>query len=332
MAAGARLRLGLRPRLWLRPWPWVWLGLAVAPAGHARAQALNLDGATPTLALTSQSPPNVLDGEQAWWPKAQAAQPFTAAGFGISLGMVGGGASPAPTGDGAYWSGWSDEAEAYPNQNALAPLAAAGISPIAVTESAIDLIATPMPASVAATLPSRFAGRPYLSGGFNTYPFGQEYGYFEITARVPSGKGLWPAFWMDPVAGTKTAEIDVSEILGGDTHVSYETIHTADPDWIAANPAPTYAFDSPVDLSAGYHRYGVDWGPTRITFYVDGTAVHAVGTPSDMHQPFYIIANLAVGTTGSWAGAPDATTTFPARFSLEKIAVWQRPAYLSAEP
>lgn len=300
-----------------------------ASATSAYAQALNLDGATQTLLLTAQSKLNILGGEQAWWPDPQAAQPLSAAGFGISLGMVGGGSYPATTGDDAYWSGWSNEEETYPNANALAPLQAAGVGTVAITKTSIDLIARPTPSFTAPTLPAQMSGRSYVSGGFNTYPFGQEYGYFEITAKVPAGDGLWPAFWMDPVAGTKTAEIDVSEILSRNTHVSYETIHTADQHWVANNPAPTYAFDTPVDLSSGYHRYGVDWGPTEITFYIDGDAVHSVPTPSDMHQPFYVIANLAVGTPGSWAGPPDASTPFPADYSIQQIAVWQRPSNVS---
>ena len=61
------------------------------------------------------------------------------------------------------------------------------------------------------------------------------------------------------------------------------------------------------NTQTGYHTYGVDWQADTITFYFDGVAVKQMATPADMHQPYYMIANVAVG--GYWPGDPSGETS-----------------------
>jgi beta-glucanase (GH16 family) len=171
--------------------------------------------------------------------------------------------------------------------------------------------------------------RSYLSGAFNTYPFSQTYGYFEITARVPSGAGLWPAFWMLPVDQGWPPEIDIAEILGGDSRTAYFSLHSGDAAWVRAEPrsynasTTTDASSAGGDLSEDFHRYAVDWRPETITFYLDNAVVGRRATPADMHKPFYLIVNLAVGGAGSWAGPPSHETRFPASLAIRSIRIWK---------
>jgi hypothetical protein len=74
------------------------------------------------------------------------------------------------------------------------------------------------------------------------------------------------------------------------------------------------------DLSAAFHTYGVDWGPSTITWYFDGHPVYQASTPADMHSPMYMIVNLAVG--GLWPRSPDATTRFPASFKVDYVRAY----------
>jgi beta-glucanase (GH16 family) len=151
--------------------------------------------------------------------------------------------------------------------------------------------------------------------------FSITYGYFEIRAKMPKGKGLWPAFWLLPQDGEWPPEIDVLELLCQDTQTVYTTLHfkTADNPHLSSG----LSTQTDVDLSAGFHRYGVDWTPAAIVWYLDGIEIYRVkyNIPA---QPMYILANLAVG--GDWPGSPNSTTIFPAYFEIDYIRVYRDPS------
>jgi Ca2+-binding RTX toxin-like protein len=144
-------------------------------------------------------------------------------------------------------------------------------------------------------------GHQFASGMINTRDsFAQTYGYFEMRAGLPAGQGLWPAFWLLPLDGRWPPEIDVMEMLGHDPALIYATVHTEASGSHTSSGTGTYVGDT----SDGSHTYGLLWGPEEIVWYFDETEIFRAPTPADMHQPMYLIANLAVG--GDWAGAPAA--------------------------
>ncbi|GEO15645.1 family 16 glycosylhydrolase [Microvirga aerophila] len=160
---------------------------------------------------------------------------------------------------------------------------------------------------------------PYVSGLITTHgTFSQTYGYFEISAQVPSGQGLWPAFWMLPQSGNWPPEIDVLELLGHDPTTYYVGSHWKDASGQHVYDTQSYA--AGVDLSQGFHSYGTLWTADAITFYLDGQEVYTMQTPAGMDEPMYLLAGLAVG--GNWPGAPDASTQFPAEFQIDYIRAW----------
>lgn len=167
------------------------------------------------------------------------------------------------------------------------------------------------------------SGYQYVSGMISSqYTFQQQYGVFEMRAKLPAGRGLWPAFWLLPANKGWPPEIDIMEILGHEPSTLYTTMHTKESGKYAKTDIPgTHIPDSSKD----FHTYAVDWGPKETVFYFDNKEVARRATYSDMHQPFYILANLAVG--GGWPGSPDASTKFPADYEIDWIRVWQRPDY-----
>lgn len=231
----------------------------------------------------------------------------------------------ATDGMNAAWASLPHEEEAYPNADAMRHLS---LDPFSIQDDSLLITASDMPAAAAATLPTDMA-RPYVSGAFNTYPFSQTYGYFEITARVPHGAGLWPAFWLLPVDQSWPPEIDVAEILGDDTRTAYASLHSKDAAWVRAEPrsyndsTTTDKAANDSDLSQDFHRYAIDWQPRTITFYLDDAVVARRSTPADMNKPFYLIVNLAIGGPGSWPGAPDRQTQFPASLAIRSIRIWK---------
>ena len=82
-------------------------------------------------------------------------------------------------------------------------------------------------------------------------------------------------------------------------------------------------FFSGADFSSGFHTFGVDWQPDRITWYVDGVA-RATCTNRSLicDEASYPILNLGVG--GNWPGNPDASTPFPATMDVDYVRVYQK--------
>ena len=187
------------------------------------------------------------------------------------------------------------------------------VKPWTVSNGVLTLTAQPAPSS----LQPLIDGYQYTSGLINTYnTFNQTYGYFEMRAQLPAGQGLWPAFWLLQQDMSWPPEIDAMEVLGHDMTTLYTAVHT---NQTGSHTSSGGTIKVP-DMSQAYHTYGVDWQADYITYYFDGQQVYKAPTPSDMHEPMYMIANLAVG--GYWPGNPDSTTPFPAQMKIDYIRAY----------
>ncbi len=162
--------------------------------------------------------------------------------------------------------------------------------------------------------------------------FAQRYGRFEARIRIPSGQGLWPAFWIlgddiDRVGWPSSGEIDIMEVIGRQPRTLYGTMHGpgySGAGGIGGNTTlPAGAF------ADGFHVFAVDWAPDEITWSVDGTPYfHA--SPSSLpantrwvfDHPFFLLLNAAIG--GSWPGDPDSTTVLPQRMVVDFVRVYRR--------
>ena len=160
--------------------------------------------------------------------------------------------------------------------------------------------------------------------------FTQRYGRIEARVKVPSGRGLWPAFWMlgddfSSAGWPNSGEIDIMEVLGHETNKTYGTLH-----------GPGYSGGASVGRSYvtpngsfadGFHTFRVDWAPDSIKWYVDDVHFSTL-TPADLRgnrwvfdHPHFLLLNLAVG--GNWPGSPDAATAFPAQYVIDYVATYQ---------
>lgn len=172
-------------------------------------------------------------------------------------------------------------------------------------------------------------GKDYTSGMIGSFgKFSQKYGYFEIRARCPRGRGLWSAFWLLPEVKDRSKpewwkehwprEIDVLELLGHEPEKAYFSVHW--PDGNGGHAFETKPWTGP-DFSDGFHTFAVRWEPGECVWYVDGME-RAKATEGVPGVPMFLLANLAVG--GDWPGAPDEATAFPASMEIDYIRVWQR--------
>ena len=166
----------------------------------------------------------------------------------------------------------------------------------------------------------------YTSGLITTqFSFSQTYGYFETRMKLPKGRGLWPAFWLLPTDKAWPPEIDALEAFGdtsvngqgGPTMIHYGSISTIKSENCGA------WHNVGVDVTAGFHTYGVDIEPTGITYYFDGQAYATCPPNSETDKPFYILIDLAIGGPSSWPGAPDTSTTWPRYLYVDYVRAYQ---------
>jgi beta-glucanase (GH16 family) len=189
-----------------------------------------------------------------------------------------------------------------------------------------------------------YQGRAYTSARINTRArFEQGLGRWEARIRVPSGMGIWPAFWLlganfPQVGWPACGEIDVMEVRGQAPGVMNGTLHatgysgggslTAQ---YVCQVAPSCANPPCTPLcpfSEDFHVFAVEVEANRIRFEVDGNVYQEVrqdllptGTSWPFGKPFFVILNVAVG--GAYVGAPDVTTVFPQKMLVDYVRYYQ---------
>lgn len=158
-----------------------------------------------------------------------------------------------------------------------------------------------------------------------------KYGRFEVRAKLPKGRGTWPAIWMlssDNSYGTWPAsgEIDIMEHVGFDPNNVHCSIHTSAYNHTrgtqkTANTVVAGATDD-------FHVYRVDWTPYAVRGFVDGTQYfefvneNTGFTTWPFNKNFFLILNIAVG--GNWGGAQGVDNSiFPATMLVDYVRVYK---------
>ena len=158
----------------------------------------------------------------------------------------------------------------------------------------------------------------------------QTYGYFEIEAKLPKGKGTWPAFWLFNHIDERRPEIDVMEAYAG----GVAPWGVADGEGVARPTAyaPTVwkgdhegqlvgtIQHATVDLSEDFHKYAVKWEENKQTFYFDGQEVLTLDVT--MGDPMYLMLDLWFGSV---SGTPDDSTPQGKdnAFEVKYVRAWQ---------
>lgn len=163
-----------------------------------------------------------------------------------------------------------------------------------------------------------------------------KYGYFEFEAKVPIGKGTWPAIWMlndrlrnpgsqGALGWPKCGEIDIMENVGYDPKVFHFSLHSDKYNWMKKEQRTKVAS---VQDTNTFHKFGLDWSADSITFYLDGKPEYTVRKDEDTFEAwpfrdsFYLILNLAIG--GNWGGSQGIDDSiFPSRFVIRYVKVYQ---------
>ncbi|RZL08138.1 MAG: glycoside hydrolase family 16 protein [Hymenobacter sp.] len=178
-----------------------------------------------------------------------------------------------------------------------------------------------------------YSTRSYTSGriitkGKKDFVFGR----LDVRAKLPKGKGIWPAIWMlgsndSQVSWPACGEIDIMELRGSTPKVNNSTMHYGSSVSTHQYKGTAYTLPGSGDFSTDYHVFSCLRGQDKMEFYVDG-ALYYTFTPSmvnpyayPFNNPFYAILNVAVG--GDFDGNPDATTTFPQTMLVDYVRFYQ---------
>lgn len=156
-----------------------------------------------------------------------------------------------------------------------------------------------------------------------------QYGYMEIRAKLPCGKGLWPAIWTLPEeAGNwpDSGEIDIMEYVGHKKNVFHATVHTKK--YNHTNGSQFGAEWLSTTACGAFHTHSLLWTEDRITVAVDGQAYFTYedeGTGADawpFDRPHHLILNVAIGGWGAAEGID--TKAFPAQMEVDYVRVYQK--------
>lgn len=162
-----------------------------------------------------------------------------------------------------------------------------------------------------------------------------QYGRIEVSAKLPVGKGTWPAIWLLPTVNSygdwpKSGEIDIMEHVGFDQGIIHFTLHSGKYNWQKGNQI-TDTVTVP-DCSDAFHKYAIEWRPTSIDFYIDdqklfetkfdpGKDGYEGSNAWPFNKPFYLILNLAVG--GNWGGQNGVDDSiFPQSMEVDYVRVY----------
>ena len=174
---------------------------------------------------------------------------------------------------------------------------------------------------------SKYSSAKLISKGKGDF----KYGKIEARAKLPSGRGIWPAIWMIPSKNKygkwpKSGEIDIMEYVGFNPDSIHGTVHTEAYNHMHGTQKGGALLGN--DYESEFHVYGIEWTAESIDFLVDGKKYFQFKNESDsssewpFDQEFYLILNTAVG--GFWGGREGIDDSiFPQQLIIDYVRVYQ---------
>ena len=177
-----------------------------------------------------------------------------------------------------------------------------------------------------------FSGAAYTSARLVTKNKGDwKYGRIEIKARLPAGRGMWPAIWMLPTdwaygGWPDSGEIDIMENVGYLKDSIFGTIHTGAYNGMLGTQKVKSIFKE--GSSKKFHVFAMEWTEDEISFYVDGVRYnhfkneHKGIAEWPFDKEFHLLMNIAVG--GDWGGKFGVDDKiFPQQLIVDYVRVYQ---------
>ena len=154
------------------------------------------------------------------------------------------------------------------------------------------------------------------------------YGRVEVRAKLPQGRGVWPAIWMlgtshQTIGWPRCGEIDIMEFVGKDPDHVHANVHFSKDGKHASKGAK---LNTPAPYG-DFHLYAVEWFPDRMDFFFDAQKYFTfqlddagAGADNPFRQPCYLLINLALG--GAWGGPMD-DAVLPQQYLIDYVRVYE---------
>ncbi|RRB07012.1 glycoside hydrolase family 16 protein [Larkinella rosea] len=159
-----------------------------------------------------------------------------------------------------------------------------------------------------------------------------KYGRIDVRAKLPKGRGTWPAIWMlsakTPLKWPLDGEIDIMEHVGFNENQIHGTIHTEAYNHVKHTQKG--GFKVVPGVTQDFHVYSIDWTTDKIDFLIDNAVYYSISKKETgssyeqwpLDQPFYLIINLAVG--GNWGGQKGVDESiWPQHMDVDYVRVFQ---------
>ncbi len=173
-------------------------------------------------------------------------------------------------------------------------------------------------------------GDKYFSGRINSKGKREfQYGRIEFRAKLPEGKGTWPALWMlgsniEEVGWPTCGEIDIMEHIGKMQNIVHGTIHMKE----ASGNHPFSGGLKVNTASTNFHNYAIEWDEEKIRFFINDLNYYTYAPDRKttenwpFNQPFFLIVNFAVG--GNWPGFDIEDNKLPQVLEVDYVRVYQK--------
>jgi beta-glucanase (GH16 family) len=180
-------------------------------------------------------------------------------------------------------------------------------------------------------------GKQYRSGRVHS-DYVQRHGRWEVRAKLPTSKGMWPAIWLlpdtDQYNWPSQGEIDILENRGNQPLLTSSAYHfgTSSPffhDFRFAEQTTSRLGES-VDYHAGFHTYAVEWDAEKVRFFVDDVnhwTLHNADTSGylgNQTAPMWTVLNTAAGGDFLGSQQPDGTTVWPQQFLIDYVRIYEK--------
>jgi beta-glucanase (GH16 family) len=172
--------------------------------------------------------------------------------------------------------------------------------------------------------------KKYTSARINTrgkYEF--TYGRVEVRAKLPQGRGMWPAIWTLGITGGWPAcgEIDIMEYWGHDPNTIASNVHTRDYNHTkGTGRGGKITYEKPF---ADFHIYSLEWYKDRLDFYMDDKMIYSCKSKGEgigewpFFAPQYLILNQALWVNFNPGEPGIDDSIFPQQFIIDYVRVYE---------